>query len=723
MLTFQELADVDLTVIDSTAEGWERLAKAMTGDQERCLRDVIAPLDFGAWTGKDADTALKMLRVFAAQLEAARIEAAANAAILREAQTVLAECKLGMITALRDVQANGLTLKPDGSLSWSAPDDLADRQKSETAHQISARMTALLQKAVDADVLAATTLLANVNWNDAKGAPKNDFNAGSLGADPAADAQRTATLLAKLSKDGTLTASEADIVRTTLTQNAGNAEFSTTMLKQVGPEGLVKANLSLSQFQPVQSKNDPRLEDFKQIQTLLGGHLATASPVLAKDNAWMAGYRAAGEQKFQISAKDGSAMTDVYGYQVFGTLLGQGTYDKDFLLTTAEDIRQFENKNGGSSVWGKTAAPQPQFPLNLNLNGADPKSALDPMAGVLTGFKNNPDASTAYFDDKPDRLPDGREVTATGEAKIKYLLENNSGSPSVDAARQDTLGQALVSATTGPPGSPELAEQRVGILETTINTFAEKGTPEPLKDSVVDMLSGNAESLNAALTQARSEDKGPTMPIDHGPLAEISRGDMTKVLSEVASDPGNIETLKKVQEGYTYATLDQVNARADISPQDKATSLKDVMYSSSEAFGIMDSVVAQDIRATDENTKADGEKGNAQIAMWTGLAIDTTTTVVSASAVAANPVVGVPVTLGATYVNAWVGDFLGASNNSSDADARVSEVYTNGAAYSEGVMTTWAEQHPESGVSAHTANNQAHSGFASGDQSARNESG
>lgn len=723
MLTFQELADIDLTVIDSTAEGWERLAKAMAGDQDRCRRDVIAPLDYGAWTGKDADKALRMLRVFADQLEAARIEAAANASILREAQTVLAECKLGMIMALRDTQANGFTLKPDGGLSWSAPDDLANEQKSGAARELTARMASLLQKAVDADVLAATTLLANVNWNDAKGAPKNDFNAGSLGADPVADAHRTATLLAKLNKDGTLSPSEADIVRTTLTQNAGNPDFSTTVMKQVGPEGLVKANLALSQFQPIERAKDPRLEDFKQIQTLLGGHLATASPVLAKDNAWMAGYRAAGEQKFQISAKDGSVMTDVYGYQVFGTLLGQGTYDKDFLLTTAEDIRQFENKNGGSSVWGKTAAPQPLYPLNLNLNGAEPKSALDPMAGVLTAFKNNPDASTAYFDDKPDRLPDGREVTISGETKINYLLENNSGSPSVDAARQDTLGQALVSATTGPPGSPELAEQRVGILETTINTFADKGTPEPLRDSVVDMLSGNAESLNASLTQARAEDKGATVPINHGPLAEISRGDMTKVLSEVASDPGNIETLKKVQEGYTYATLDQVNARTDISPQDKATSLGNVMYSSSEAFGVMDSVVAQDIRATDENTKANGEKGNAQIAMWSGLAIDTTTTVVSASAVAANPVVGVPVTLGATYVNAWVGDFLGASNSSSDADARVSEVYTNGAAYSEGVMTTWAEKHPESGVSPHTANNQAHSGFNSGDQSARNESG
>ncbi|NUU21906.1 MAG: hypothetical protein HOV68_10395 [Streptomycetaceae bacterium] len=144
---------------------------------------------------------------------------------------------------------------------------------------------------------------------------------------------------------------------------------------------LVRANLTLSQFRPIGKDNDPRKDDFKDVQTLLGGHLAAASPALAEDAAWMTRLKEIGAQKFQVAAKDGAVMTDVYGYQVFGTLLGQGTVNKDFLLMTAEDVREFEKSNGGPSVWGHSAAWDPMYPLGLN-GGGDPKARNASISSV-----------------------------------------------------------------------------------------------------------------------------------------------------------------------------------------------------------------------------------------------------------------------------------------------------------------------------------------------------
>ncbi|NUU21907.1 MAG: hypothetical protein HOV68_10400, partial [Streptomycetaceae bacterium] len=99
---------------------------------------------------------------------------------------------------------------------------------------------------------------------------------------------------------------------------------------------------------------------------------------------------------------------------------------------------------------------------------------------------------------------------------------------------------------------------------------------------MVQIISGNAASLNGALTQA-TESKGITDPFT-GPVAEISRADMTKVLSQVAANPADIEVLKRVQEGYTYAMLDHVNG-GDLPPGATTEKVENIMYSRAWGHG------------------------------------------------------------------------------------------------------------------------------------------
>ncbi|MCF2533657.1 hypothetical protein [Yinghuangia soli] len=720
-MTYAELTALDLYPIVQTAEAWELLARNMDGDQARARRDVVGPLTYG-WTGKDAEKAIFMLNVFADQMEAARIEAAANAAILREALQLISDAKLELTRIANEAHSQGLTLAADGRLTWTANSDAQNTSYQNAANGFAGRITAALQKAVDADVAAAGALLANVDWQGTKDAPKNDFNAGSLGSDGNADAARVATLIEKMNKPATLSEDEADALRAYLAQNAADVPFSTTLLTRIGPEGLSDASYNLAMSTALTGERNPkdlRVDDFKQTQALLGQTLATASPTLAKDSGWMQRFKEAGEKPRhtpQDAANSGSQNpATVYGYQSLAPLLANGKFDSSFLAQTSDGILAFEKKQGDPTVW--TREPQPKYPVSAL---GDPARNLDPMNSVLDGFKNNPEAATSYFADrsegaKQEGTKEDPDLTL-GRERIDAIMERGGD------ARADSAGNALVAATTGPPGSPELAQQRVDALTNSVRSFAENGTPEPLRDSVVQMLSGNAESMNAALTQA-GEGKGGTVPVPHGPLAEISRGDMTKVLSEVAADPADIETLKKVQEGYTYASLDQINARQDIPADVKARSIENVMESSSKAFGALDSVIAQDIRKAAEEAQANNEASNSRLGMWTGLLIDSASTIGGATAVAANPLIGVPVALGATYANAWVSDYLANAQESSDAAAQISDVYTNGAVYSEEVMAAWARAHPDAGVSEHTAINTAQDGFAVGDHNANNETG
>lgn len=60
-----------------------------------------------------------MLNVFAAQMEAARIEASANAAILSEAQAELSACKVDLFAVLEEARSKGLGVRPDCGFSWT----------------------------------------------------------------------------------------------------------------------------------------------------------------------------------------------------------------------------------------------------------------------------------------------------------------------------------------------------------------------------------------------------------------------------------------------------------------------------------------------------------------------------------------------------------------------------------------------------------------------------
>jgi hypothetical protein len=82
------------------------------------------------------------------------------------------------------------------------------------------------------------------------------------------------------------------------------------------------------------------------------------------------------------------------GYQVLGTLLRHGEYQKGFLDKVGNDMIAYEREGG---AWGRPDgryAGMKDFGLNADKEGG---RGWDPITGLLEAYGHNPDAATSFF--------------------------------------------------------------------------------------------------------------------------------------------------------------------------------------------------------------------------------------------------------------------------------------------------------------------------------------
>lgn len=674
-LTVDDLLACSPAAIEAVAATWERLGTAMDGDKGRLETEILTPLR-ASWISDDGRRAVRLIGYVGDQLQAVRQESGALASILREAAAELRAAQGDVHRALDDVTRNGMTRHQDGRISWQTTTPSQQDMLTTTAGDIANRIATALRRATDADTLAALTIKANVDF--LKRGAKNNFNDWALGADPAADARRTADILNRLTRGEKLTAEELQFLHLLDQDNKTDLTYQTSLLRDLTPAGLLAVTRTTVQPWLVPGM---KLDDLAYIQQTLRTALSAASPTLAADTAWMDQLKAAGRD-IHADPKQPLAGQFTHGYQLLDPLLRQGTYDSKFLTIVGDDIILRDKELAARHTGWHTTDP-----------------ARDPVSGFLVALKNNPQAATEFFSTQTDAHG---AITRDGAAGLRYLLTDRKLAagplePQSNAnAHLAPLGDAIVAATTGRPTTQPM----VDVVETVVTTLGTKGSsgalaasPE-LRFDVTDMLARNPESLHLALTQ-ESATKDLTAIPETAPTANIAREAMQRVLAELVAETGNIETLKQAEGLYAGAGLSLTLATPGLTDAHVYTFAKDA----GEAFGVLDASIAEAIRdeglsQKDAKTLSEGRAERwISYAETTGFsAIALSRTLAATPAAPVSPWVGFLLGASGGGVNGMVGEFFDLSPPSDPSPARVHDVYVDGQIQAEAIMRAWQEQ-------------------------------
>ncbi|MET7300867.1 hypothetical protein [Embleya sp. NPDC005575] len=553
-MNLTQFRQANFDALSAAVSYWDTLSGQMQGVELRLGPELSAPIKGQKWQGLSATMAGVRLDNVNKQLENAVTECRAIATVLSDVNGDLRKLRDELRGIDAEAAAKKLVIAPDGSVTWppmpvspgqEVTKEAGDRYTAEQrghAEEIGRRIADLLRRANDADERGAAALRAT------RGKDPITFDSpNALGGGAEADAKRASDLFTRLSS---LNPGELDLLRNLMQANSGDPNFAEALTRTMKPTGLYDATGLIAQMNAriaAGDKQDPRLADLKQLQTDLGNSLATASPRLVKDPAWMASMREAGREFVRVG--DGDAYpgrATVYGYQLLGTLLGHGTYDTAFLRQTADEVIAFEKGAGKPSIWSTTLMPPPRFGLDLSRPG----SGYDPMTGVLTAMSWNPEAAKGFFGDG-------------GPARLDYLFKGRD--PILDhiggqgePTSYDALGNALQAATTGRiptggvglPDSPMLPHDDVmrRIAKDTVAYLGGRGglhgaVPGDMSDSVANILSEYVDDTHRTLA---GDSRGAKL-FDEYDLIYATRG--------MSENPEAFRSLYNQELNYTAANL------------------------------------------------------------------------------------------------------------------------------------------------------------------------
>ncbi|MFJ7278856.1 hypothetical protein [Kitasatospora sp. NPDC098663] len=547
MVSFKELHEADFSGITDAAEAWAGVAKALTSLDGRVAKDLTSTAQRAGWKGAAADDATKALQAVDGDFKQASAVATALAAIMKTAAEDFAAARRDLDTAIHDAQGDNMTVAADGQVNWTLPKEARNdpdgaklaQALAAKAEAIAARLTKAVEKADSADQRATAALQGDI------GTSTTAFNPTPYGGGPVADANRAKDLMAKA---GSLSDPQLKQLQDIMAANAGNKDFSTTLLNgldyggKTGPDAL----LEYSKVYDGLAHGNHNAKGYQDVYGNLSVVLATATHDGGMGQAWEDGLLAAARRP------GGSAAGFNDNYPALTALMGaKGTYDKAFLLKVGNDLVDYErtSKTKGEDLWGR--------------NWETLADQTDPMGGLMKALSRTPEASKDFLD--------------PGKSKnLDYLLhdrkwpfqgnEQNLDSGLARNTSRAAFGDALEAATTGrdphgnqPPARPHDAAM-ARIMSEAITSFggdtAGHATElpsvmrRPLANMIADYAPDTYEVLGKKLG-GHSETSG---------LA-IDRDQMIRAIRGVAEDPEAFQTIH-------YAESQELARRLDTFPTD-----------------------------------------------------------------------------------------------------------------------------------------------------------
>lgn len=173
-------------------------------------------------------------------------------------------------------------------------------------------------------------------------------------------------------------------------------------------------------------------------------------------------------------------------------LLTDGTFDRTFLRTVAEDLDQYERveMNGATGLWG--TRPDDGADFSSFTDWGSGYDNLDPLTGLMSSLENDPALALEFFsdDDDPDKPGEGVNSRA-----YYYLRERGWNQDGYDA-----VTGAVDAATTDPALTSDPQSQSAANAATLVSKFVDYMSERPNFSDIVERSDwpGNEASQNVA---------------------------------------------------------------------------------------------------------------------------------------------------------------------------------------------------------------------------------
>ncbi|MFD9488628.1 DUF6571 family protein [Streptomyces sp. NPDC059991] len=652
MLTYDDVVNAPLDKLKAAVDDWSDMVSRLKTLAEEARKGMKAHADAADWAGVNAGVTRQFIDKTAKEFEDAAAEAKGIHAILADGHAAFKRAKDELQKIVDGSEKSGIVVDAHGkvtarySLSGDytarhAPDfSLELKKQNDNLAEWQRRVEALVDECGDADEALQRALAANVPDDHNFSAPKFE----TLDDEEAA----WAIELARKSTGDGGTARNVEALRQleeVMTDHAKDPEFATDFYRRLGAEGTLelytKMSLDATGLGPA---GHDRADMVHHIQNDMGSMLGIATNSKTPghlDAGWTLDMMRAGHKQIDVGGFAGVG-TKVYGYQALASILRNGEYDKEFLVPIGRDMVGMDHKNPG--IWNQNMPLVQSMAFNQDKSGG---RGFDPMTGLMQAMSNNPEASTAFFNEPVREDSDGDGIVTTADKAVKGVQGHAQGmvdyaldrKPTADwfdttpgappgSPLQEATGNALEAAVTGRvPGDEdakpvEHTEQMAKVMERVVSKIGadpslilgDDDAPGPLEG-----LSGNFGNMAAEYMpdlQASAEN-GAEQAKPFGVMAVFKPGEMTHFLAAVAQDPGAYGALTHAQQAYTTLLVRDVFAHPENHGADVGEALRNAVHPGGQIAGIM---AEARVEAIHEQHSADDAKFNEALqdkADWT----------------------------------------------------------------------------------------------------------
>ncbi|WP_330330693.1 hypothetical protein OHS33_13775 [Streptomyces sp. NBC_00536] len=642
MLTFENVMNAPLEQLQTAVQDWGAMAKKLTELAESARTGMRAKADKADWKGVNADVTKPFVAKTAKEFDDAAKEAEGVHLALSDGHATFTAAR-DQLKKIVDVEAPAAGFQVDAT-GRVTPVPIADAKERYAAQHDpdyqqlvrehhdawQARVDRAVEDCADADDSLARVLQANITDD-------HNFTTPKYTTLDAEQVDRAAELMKKVTGEGGTARNVAALreLEDLLDDNRDDPEFATGFYRKVGPEATLQmyAEMSLDSSRLGPAGAD-RTAMVGNIQSDLGAMLGLATHKDVPnhlDAAWTTQLMKAGRKQLDVGL-----LQKVYGYQALGSLLREGTYDKDFLTSVGRDMVAMDNQN--PKIWEHTSLMDPNVILN---HGADGSRGFYPLTGLMEALGNNPDAATAFFNEpvRQDTNGDGIVTTADkvvsgqhGKAQgmVDYMLDKQPYVDDFDTTRigelhpaQEAVGGALEAAVSGRVAGDEDAKPvphtkgMADIMERVVEKIGDK--PQLVyEDGPLNGLSGHFGQMTAEYMpdiQAAAENGGKQIKVT-GVMADFNKSDVARFLGAVAQDPEAYGAITNANQAFTGVLVNDVIVhRADYG-QNLDGAIENAVHPGGQIAGMMTEARAENLHATTAHSNEEYAKGVEDQAKW-----------------------------------------------------------------------------------------------------------
>ncbi|MGW7461473.1 hypothetical protein [Streptomyces sp. NPDC054797] len=645
MLTYENVLHAPLDKLQTAVTDWTAMAGKLNEMAEAARNGMKAKSDKAEWSGVTAGVARGFVDKTAKEFEDAAKAAKGMHLLLADAHATFKAAQDELKKLAAEAPAAGFQVDATGRVSAIPLPTEAERnaarhdpdyQQSLNANRNAwqSRINRAVEDAQDADDSLVRALQANVT-------DEHDFSGAKFNTLDAEQAARAADLMKKVTGEGG-TARNPEALRELeelLDDNREDPEFSTGFYRTIGAEGTLEmySKMSLDATSLGQAGKDRALmvaNIQSDMSAMLG--LATHKDVPNHlDAAWTTQLMKAGRKEMDVFG----GVRQIYGYQALGALLREGKYDTEFLTSVGRDMIAMDRKD--PKAWEFHTPYGMESVLSQGKDGR----GFYPLTGLMEALANNPDASTALFNE-PVREDTNKDGIVTKDDKpvkgqhgqpqgmVDYMLDKKPYMDSFDMSRtsdlhpaQQALGDALMAAVShrgpGDEDSPPVAhtKEMAAVMERIVEKIGDK--PELIDadpkdpDGPLNGLSGHFGQMAAEYMpdiQAAAEN-GSRMIKANGEMAEFNKADMAAFIGAVGQDPDAYGAITTAQRAFTTTLINDVIAhRSEYEEIDAAITV--AVHPGGQIAGILSEARAEGTFAENGHKAEEYVKGVEDNAKW-----------------------------------------------------------------------------------------------------------